>query len=615
MIIAASLLFTLLYKYNNKYTGDSPQPINGIWDLATENFSDRSMYYPIYDWEFYPDKLLTPADFAKGHPDMYTEYVTIGERTSILRDSAFGKGTYRLNILLPERRQTYLLYLPEVFNSCRLYADEELLLDMGNVDTGKAEIQDRAVTFAAAGKVQLMLEVNSTSHFYSGMVYPPVFGSQTAVNTARGWGMLIAIFVMAIAFVCFLVALWLGFRMHQRYVRLFAAVCAAVALYVCCPMIHALIPVSGNGTYTLEITSYYAIFLMLIMINNNQCGIPRPCRIISTGIAAAVCVAAALFSLLSSEIGLGTRSVFSAVFTAYKWCTAAYLLTAAAYALYTKKRFSLPILCGSVFFAMSLIFDRIFPLYEPIYGGWFAEVGGLVLIVASGYAVCNEIAESYRFNLILAEQKSQLDRRIMIQKAQYEAINDKIEETVHLRHDMRQHFRVIRAFLNKESYKELSDYINTLENTNYELSPLTLCQNPLVDAILQYYRNVSIRQGIEFDVQFTAPKTIRMAEGDISIILGNLLENAYEACCKVKEKGITPYIKISGVCDDKKLKFRIINSSVGKPQITGNRIYSTKHEGEGIGIHSIRAVVERHSEIIEITPQEETFTISVIIPL
>lgn len=115
------------------------------------------------------------------------EYVTIGERTSITKESAFGKGTYRLNLILPETEQGYMLYLPEIFNCYRLYEGSELLLNVGNIETCETEIQNRAVTFTASGNVQLIIAVNSNSHFYSGMIYPPTFGTPLSATQQEGF--------------------------------------------------------------------------------------------------------------------------------------------------------------------------------------------------------------------------------------------------------------------------------------------------------------------------------------------------------------------------------------------------------------------------------------------
>ncbi len=89
-VIVPYIIFSLLYNFDNKYTLTGEQPINGILDLR-ENSEDFS--FLIYDWEYYPDNIYTPSDFSSGRPPSYMEYISIGERTSANRNSAFGKGS------------------------------------------------------------------------------------------------------------------------------------------------------------------------------------------------------------------------------------------------------------------------------------------------------------------------------------------------------------------------------------------------------------------------------------------------------------------------------------------------------------------------------------------
>ena len=77
VMLSAALLFVFLYTYDNKYTHGTPQPICGIWDLRNESFTNTSLFFPIYDWEFYRDVLLSPQDFENGRPDINMEYSMI----------------------------------------------------------------------------------------------------------------------------------------------------------------------------------------------------------------------------------------------------------------------------------------------------------------------------------------------------------------------------------------------------------------------------------------------------------------------------------------------------------------------------------------------------------
>ena len=613
-VLSASVIFMVLYRYDNKFTYNSPQPIGGVWDLSREEFSKNSLYFPIYDWEFYPNALLTPLDFSDGRPDRYMEYITIGERTTMTKDSPFAKGTYRLNLVLPKTLRSYMIYLPEIFNSYRLYINGELLLDMGNIDTGEAEIQNRTVVFSAEGSAQIIIAANCTSHIYSGMIYVPTFGTPFAVNTARGILLLLVTAVTVIAFICFLLSIWLGLRTKQHYVNLFALLCAAVTGYTSYSIIHTYIPVSGMLTYTLEIVSYYAMFLLVILLHNRFCGLPILWKRTSFAVSVGICVLVLIFSAFSKFMTSDLRMAFSTVFTIYKWGVAANLIVSEIFSTYHKKRFSYPLLYGSTFFVVSLVFDRIYPLYEPIYSGWFVEISGAVFIVILGYIIWSNIMDAYSFSITFAEQKKQMERQLYMQKEHYDILGSKIAETRRIRHDMRQHFRVMNGFLNKGKIRELSDYINGIESTDYDLTPVILCQNVLIDALLQYYGNISLKHGIDFDARFSALKSIPISDSDLSVMLGNLLENAFEACRAQMDTDINPFISVHGSCNERNLKFRIINTMGKNPRQNGEEFYSSKHEGFGIGLRSVRSVVEKYDGFIDIIFENKKFSVSVIIP-
>lgn len=613
VILSAALLFVFLYRYDNKYTYGTPQPICGIWDLRNEAFANTSLYFPIYDWEFYRGVLLSPQDFENGRPDINMEYITVGERTSMSPSSAFGKGTFRLNLLLPEREQSYTLYLPEIFNCYRLYIDDKIMLDVGNIESGETEIQKRAVTFNASSRAQIILSVSSNSHFYSGMVYPPTFGSPFAVNTARGINTMIDMTITIICFICLLLSGWLSFFTKQKHVKLFVLLCATITVYTFYPAVHTFIPVSNMLSYTVEITAFYLVFLFIMQLNNNICKLPRVWRIINITAGACITIAAVCLSVFSKWIDIETRNVFSCVFEIYKWCFALDLLCTSIYATYNNVFPSRPLMYGTVFFFMTLLFDRLFPLFEPIYSRWFIEIGMFVYAAIFGFIVWSDITDTYKFNLIFAEQKRQMERQITVQKEHYTMISSKIEETRKLHHDIRQHFRVMQSFMHKKQYNELAQYLSEIESTEYEASPVTLCKNALIDALLQYYGTISIKREIDFDVRLSALATLPIADVDISVLLGNLLENAYEACLCIKDKNTEKWISVHGIFDTKTIKLQIKNSTDAITQKEWKKGLSSKHSGHGIGLRSVRTVVEKYNGIIDIINENGCFSVSIII--
>ena len=68
-------LFTLVYRLDNKYRLQTPQPINGILFYEPEQFP---VVYLINGWEYYRQKLLTPEDFQEDAP-LPDDYIFIGQ--------------------------------------------------------------------------------------------------------------------------------------------------------------------------------------------------------------------------------------------------------------------------------------------------------------------------------------------------------------------------------------------------------------------------------------------------------------------------------------------------------------------------------------------------------
>jgi len=141
-VVLTSLLCIGLYRMDNKYTHQSPQPINGIL------FSEESLTYLTRQWMVYPDVLLTPEEVSEYQG--YRYYKNIGENGK----NKSGSMTYRLTLLLPEEIHEYALELPEVFSACRLYVNDRLLLQLGEPSPEMRKVYStvlRAQTIETAG--------------------------------------------------------------------------------------------------------------------------------------------------------------------------------------------------------------------------------------------------------------------------------------------------------------------------------------------------------------------------------------------------------------------------------------------------------------------------------
>ena len=198
-VLLASLFFSGLYRFNNKYTQHTTQPINGLLILSEADMEQHPSRYLWHDWAYYPNVLLTPADFQDGDPDRYMTYVNLqsGNRMDLSGQSGqtqLGCGTYLLRIQVPSTRISYSLGMPEVFSAYQLYINGDPALSIGNPDPDhyRDATGSRLVSFFPDenGMITILIAVNNQSYFYSGMTFPPAFGTPQALNytVESGWG-------------------------------------------------------------------------------------------------------------------------------------------------------------------------------------------------------------------------------------------------------------------------------------------------------------------------------------------------------------------------------------------------------------------------------------------
>ena len=224
-IILISCFCIGLYTWNNKYTHLDLQPHMGQLTISEEDLEDY--HYLINDWEFYPDCLLTPTTY----PGAYMYYTGIGERTRFdstahLKDP-HGSGTYVLHLNLPKQSQSYALELPEIYSAYRLYINDKLVTQVGNPNPDEyvPRTQSRLITFEASGNTTLLLAVSDFSHFYSGLVYPPVFGVFSKVSTLHHIRLGFTLVASTAGLLFALFSAYFGIRMKNKSSLLLALLC------------------------------------------------------------------------------------------------------------------------------------------------------------------------------------------------------------------------------------------------------------------------------------------------------------------------------------------------------------------------------------------------------
>ncbi len=104
------------------------------------------------------------------------------------------------------------------------------------------------------------------------------------------------------------------------------------------------------------------------------------------------------------------------------------------------------------------------------------------------------------------------------------------------RHDYHNHMQSVKAYLAKDNIQEARQYLDHLETDLDDIRLLFDTGNVNVDAILNAKISLALENGIPCDYKAVIPEHMTVSDIDFCVLIGNLIDNALEACREV-EKG------------------------------------------------------------------------------
>ena len=203
---------------------------------------------------------------------------------------------------------------------------------------------------------------------------------------------------------------------------------------------------------------------------------------------------------------------------------------------------------------------------------------------------------------------------LALQVMQYDDLNQRISAARQGRHDLRHHVVTMENFVKAGNIEELRKYLAEM-GERYQLEEtLTYCSNTTVNGVLSYYSREASINNIEYKVNLGIPEDVNITKTDLSILFGNLLENAMEACQRQRSGERKIYVR--GQTSQNTLALAIDNTYETEPQRDKKgQFRSMKHAGLGIGTESVKDIVRRYDGVIEFETKGDLFCVSVLLYL
>lgn len=196
----------------------------------------------------------------------------------------------------------------------------------------------------------------------------------------------------------------------------------------------------------------------------------------------------------------------------------------------------------------------------------------------------------------------------------YAEVNSMYRQMRGWRHDYHNHIQALKVCLAQREYEQMEEYLNQMDSSLYSVEQLIKSGNLMLDAILNSKIALIREKQIVVDCTVNVPPKVPLKGIDLCVLLGNLLDNAMEACEQVEENK-RRFIRIYMDVMKGQFYICITNSMRGWAKKGGGSYFSTKEEGHGLGLGRIDRIVKQYGGFVNRQSEEEVFSTEVMLPL
>ena len=209
--------------------------------------------------------------------------------------------------------------------------------------------------------------------------------------------------------------------------------------------------------------------------------------------------------------------------------------------------------------------------------------------------------------------------QLELQQKHYKEMLEKNYQVRGLWHDMNNHVITMQYLIKNQACDEIEDYLLQFHELLQNAVDHNRSGNNVVDALLNYKIKVAADNKINFVHYIAIPENLKMNSIDLSIILGNVLDNAIEGCLRDSRQDQDKIIKFNMYYKRESLLIDIENTIDEKTiQKSGNNMVSSKRIDEdqsGYGISNVKQVLKNYEGNMVTQILDDRFKCTILIPL
>ncbi|MDF2941276.1 MAG: hypothetical protein K0S01_134 [Herbinix sp.] len=222
------------------------------------------------------------------------------------------------------------------------------------------------------------------------------------------------------------------------------------------------------------------------------------------------------------------------------------------------------------------------------------------------------------YDNIITSYEDKMEKRMLLQQNRYyenqfELMKKVLLTTRSFRHDIVNHLTIIQMMVQKNEQSRLVEYLANLLKVSNQHEKFIRSGNIIIDCILNYKLQVIEQKDIQVLLDINIPEELTIDPLDMTVILGNLLDNAINASDKLgkENRKISIIIRL----DKDVLRINIKNKYNGVVLYKGDKIITSQKDklNHGIGLMNVKNVIDKYQGIFNIEITENDFSVIVLL--
>lgn len=239
----------------------------------------------------------------------------------------------------------------------------------------------------------------------------------------------------------------------------------------------------------------------------------------------------------------------------------------------------------------------------------------ILIVTLCGYTFINLLAAYLIFktakNSEIQYENELLQQQSMMQITLYNDLLKKYELSHETIHDVRKHLKSLAGLIENESKASqyIAEYLKEIE----QIEPQFKSKNEILNIIINHKMFQGKDKGIALKVDYGNVDMSFISDIDITVMLANVLDNAFEAVESLDESNREVKLIITSMSNF--LLINISNIYLTVDQRPDGKFESTKKNHSGLGLKNVQKAVEKYDGIYKAEVADDKFKVKITIPI